>query len=167
MKANKNMSELLSKHSIRLADPLPQSTQYPIWTGKDCTGRTYWGVSSFCGLNKFPISGDRDLSQLEWDGNEVYLDAVSDAQVTHILRQAIGIITYWKRELETQYPETPFYILASYDNGDMLFLEDDELPTRSGTLRFWADRGSNTVIYLDDYDDWEQPAILVQCNSHS
>ena len=74
------------------------------------------------------------------------------------------MLLYWKKVLEYQYPETRFYVFASYDNGDMLILDEGELPTRSVTLRFWADRGTDTVINLDFFDDWEQPAIVGYCN---
>jgi hypothetical protein len=104
------------------------------------------------------------FDQLEWDGNEIHLDGQTEEEVRAILVKAIGILLYWKKVLEHQYPETQFFVFASYDHGDMLVLEEGELPTRSVTLRFWADRGTDTVINLDSFDDWEQPAIVGYCN---
>ncbi len=60
----------------------------------------------------------------------------------------------------TRYPDTSFYLFASYSNGDMLILNEGESPTKSITMRFWAHRGENTVIDLSDFDDWDQPAIV-------
>ena len=111
-----------------------------------------------------PIPLDQDLSQLEWDGNEVYLDASSNDEVKSILTQALGIMAYWKRELEDQYPKEGFYLLASYSSGDGLFLGKDESPTESITLRFWAWRGSNTVLSLEGFENWKQPSIIESCN---
>lgn len=160
MKLNKNMRSLLDEYAINSIDCLPENSTYPVWHKTDAAGRSYWGVSSFWGLD----NSKEDLSQLEWDGNEVYLEAQSDEETTNILRQGIGITVFWKNELETKYPGVPFYIFASYDNGDMMVLDEGELPTRSVTLRFWADRGSDAVINLDDFEDWKQPAIIEYCN---
>lgn len=164
MKENARMKTLLKKYHIEFKHDIPQNNAFPIWKKTDRAGRSYWGVSSFWGLDAHPICAERDLSQLEWDGNEVWLDAQSDEETKNILRQAIGIVTFWEHELETRYPETPFYIFVSYDNGDMQIVDEGELPTRSVTLRFWADRGDNTVIDLEQFEDWEQPAIIVYCN---
>ena len=115
-------------------------------------------------MDRKQIKSTQDLSQLEWDGNEIHLDAQTVEGVKSLLTTAVGILLYWKRVLEYQYPETQFYVFASYDNGDMRILDEGELPIRSVTLRFWADRGTDTVINLDSFDDWEQPAIVGYCN---
>jgi len=164
MKLNKNMKSLLEEYSISSTDFIPENHTYPIWRKTDVTGRAYWGVSSFCGLDKHPIRSNIDLSQLEWEGNEINLDVQSEKEISNILRQAIGIVAFWKNELETKYPETPFYIFASFDNGDRLILDEGELPIQSITLRFWADRGNDTVINLEHFESWEQPAIIEYCN---
>lgn len=164
MKLNNAMRTLLEKHSISLCDSTSENNAFPIWNKTDAAGRAYWGVSSFWELDKQPISSDVDLSQLEWDGNEVYLAAQSDTEIANILRQAIGIVTFWRREIKTKYPEIPFYIFASYDNGDMMILDEGEFPAQSVSLRFWADRGGNSVINLEHFDSWEEPAIIEYCN---
>ena len=164
MRLNNSMRTLLETHSISLMDPIPENSAYSIWCKTVTSGSPYWGTSSFCGLDEQPLCSDVDLSQLEWDGNEVYLDARTNTEIASILKQAMGIVAFWKRELETKYPKTPFYIFASYDDGNMLILEDGELPTPSITLRFWAARGNNTVVDLGDFESWEQPAIIEYCN---
>jgi hypothetical protein len=165
MKLNGAMKMLLARHKIDDIHLIPQDNTYPIWQKEDMVGRKYWGVSNFWGIDQHPIESTQDLSQLEWDGNEIWLDAQTDEAVKAILIKAVGILQYWKYVLESTFQETPFYIFASYDDGDMQILEKDELPTRSVTLRFWADRGTDTVIYLDNFDAWDQPAIVGYCNS--
>lgn len=61
-----------------------------------------------------------------------------------ILHKAIGILRYWKQELESQYSDFPLCLLASYD---------DELRNSSMTLRFWADRSGKGEVELDDLED--------------
>lgn len=34
----------------------------------------------------------------------------------------------------------------------------------SVTFRFWAPRGQNTVVCLDSFDEWDQPALLGVCS---
>ena len=164
MKLNRAMKSLLEQYKIDDVYLISQDNSYPIWQKEDAIGRKYWGVSNFCGLDRKQIKSTQDLSQLEWDGNEIHLDAQTDDEVKSLLIKAIGMLLYWKKVLENQYPETRFYVFASYDNGDMLILDEGELPTRSVTLRFWADRGTDTVLNLDSFDDWEQPAIVGYCN---
>ncbi len=164
MELNNSMRALLEEHSISLNDFVSENHTYPIWCKTDAEGRSYWGFSSFHGLDKHPPCSSIDLSQLEWDGNEVYIEAQTNSEIENILRQAIEIVVFWRNELETKYPETPFYIFASYDNGDILILDEDELPTQSVTLRFWAYRGNNTVTNLEHFESWEQPAIIEYCN---
>ena len=147
MKVNCSMKALLEKYSI---DSIAQNHTYPIWHKTDIAGRMYWGVDSFCGMDKHPICADQDLSLLEWDGNEVYLYAHTKKAVADMLRNALGILVFWKSELQTRYSDTSFYLFASYDHGNR----------QSITLRFWADRGENTVIDLSTFDHWEQPAIM-------
>ena len=160
MKANLSMKSLLQKYLIDSISCIPQNNAYPIWHKTDIAGRVYWGVASFCGLDEYPISSEQDLSQLEWDGNEIYLDAYTEEDIAEMLKKAIGILLFWKDELGNKYSDTSFYIFASYDNGDMLALDEGETPIRSITMRFWADRGENTVINLSDFNRWDQPAIM-------
>ena len=163
MNANASMRSLLEQHAICMTSNNCFDDSHPIWQKTDSAGRKYWGFSAFWGLDQHPIHEDQDLSRLEWDGNEVCLEAQSDEEMTQILRRAIGIVCSWKRELEAKYPDVPFCILASYDNGDLM-IDDEESPCRSVTLRFWADRGDNTVLDLDDFENWAQPALIERCN---
>lgn len=157
------MKNLMKKNSVEMTEDIPQECEYPIWKKENLEGKPYWGTASFWGLDAPGAQGERTLSQLEWDGNEVCLNAETEESVPDILRKAICIIAFWKTELETKYPGTPFYLLASYDNGDNQIVDEGETPVRSVTLRFWADRGDNGVIDLSDFDDWEQPLMVEYC----
>ena len=120
MKLNRAMVSLLEQYKIDDLHLISQDNSYPIWQKEDTIGRKYWGVSNFCGMDRKQIKSTQDISQLEWDGNEIHLDAQTDEGVKSLLTTTVGILLYWKRVLEYQYPETQFYVFASYDNGDML-----------------------------------------------
>ena len=161
---NKAMKLLLQQHKIS-ADDVPAQNIYPIWKKQDHAGRPYWGVSDFCHLDQNGISASEDLSQLEWDGNEVHLDAYAEEQIPEILRESIGILKAWKLQVEHEEPDIPFLILASYDDGEELVNKED-FPDGfySITFRIWAPRSGNTIVNLASFADWEQPAFLAICN---
>lgn len=164
MQFNTNMRKLLQDHGLRDVEQIAPYSSYPIWQKHDVIGRPYWGVSHFWGIDRTPVSGETDLSILEWDGNEVYLSAQSKEDIPKILTTAIGILKAWKTELELKYPNIPFYLFASYDNGDALILDEGEEPTQAVFLRFWAYRDINTVCDFSDFDTWNDPALVEQCN---
>ena len=164
MRLNKKMNTLLRELGIDI-DNISPEYDYPIWQKFDQAGRPYWGVSHFWNIDKRGVSGEQDLSQLDWDGNEMNLDAKSKAEIPKIFEKMIGIIKAWKEKLENNYPNTQLYIFASYDNGDEL--EDNEdFPDGwySLTFRFYSPRGGNTVVNLESFDEWEQPALMAVCN---
>ena len=78
MKTNSAMESLLEQYKIDDVHLISQDNSYPIWQKEDAIGRKYWGVSNFCGLDRKQIKSTQDLSQLEWDGNEIHLDAQTD-----------------------------------------------------------------------------------------
>ena len=163
MQSNKAMKLLLQQHKINV-DDVPAQNTFPIWKKRDLAGRPYWGVSDFWHLDQNGVSASEDLSRLEWDGNEVNLDAYAEDQIQGILRESIGIIKAWMLQLEHEEPDIPFLILASFDDGAEL-VNKKEFPSGcySITFRFWALRGRNTVVNLASFEDWEQPALLADC----
>ena len=161
MRINKSMSLLLKDINIREISPIKH---YPIWQKKDKNGRPYWGVGHFCSFDPHGNLEEQDLSQLEWDGNEVYKETEKQEELPLILMETIGIMKAWKETLEKDYSDVSFYIFASFDNGDELVNREEFEFWASTTLRFWAPRNRNTVINLDNFDDWKQPAILIECN---
>ena len=164
---NKAMKLLLQQHKIDV-DSVKTRDSYPIWKKQDQAGRPYWGVSDFWNLDQNGVSASEELSQLEWDGNEVHLDAYAEDQIPEILRESIGIIKAWMVQLEHDEPDMPFLILASYDDGaELVNREDFPHGCYSITFRFWAPRGGNTVVDLSSFEDWEEPALLAVCDKCS
>ena len=164
IQSNKAMKLLILQHKIDV-DAVNTNNSYPIWKKHDQAGRPYWGVSDFWNLDQNRPTSSEDLSQLEWDGNEVHLDAYAEDQIPGILIESIGIIKAWMQQLEHEEPDMPFLILASYDDGgELVNREDFPDSCYSITFRFWAARGENTVVNLASFEDWEQPALLAVCN---
>ena len=161
MRLNRQMQRLLTAQGIDPAAVQP-SEDYPIWQKRDQAGRPYWGVSNFWGMDEDGVSGKKDLSRLEWDGNEVFFEAECPAEIPEMLRHAIGVMKGWKRTLERAYPETPFVIFASYDDGSALI----NIPKGcfAVTFRFWAPRDGEPVLNFESFDDWDQPALVEVCN---
>ena len=89
------------------------------------------------------------------------LEVYSEKDVPGLLRDGIGIMRDWKRDLEIKAPDMHFFIMATYDRGDMLINKED-FPDGcySLALRFWAERNGNTVVNLEAFDEWDQPALL-------
>ena len=167
IQSNKAMKLLLQQHKINV-DDVPAQNTYPIWKKQDQAGRPYWGVSDFWHLDQNGIPASADLSRLEWDGNEVNLDAYTKEQISGILKESIGIIKAWMLQLEKEEPDTPFLILASYDDGaELINKEDFPDGCYSITFRFWAPRGRDSVVNLTSFEDWEQPVVLAACNEYT
>lgn len=164
---NKAMKLLLQQHKIDV-DAVNTNNSYPIWKKQDQAGRPYWGVSDFWNLDQNGVSASEGLSQLEWDGNEVHLDAYAEDQIPGILRESIGIIKAWMVQLEHDEPDMPFLILANYDDGaELVNKEDFPDGCYSITFRFWAPRGGNAVVNLASFEEWEQAALLAACNKYT
>ena len=162
---NRTMRRLLQQYRIHVND-VPAQNTYPIWKKRDQEGRPYWGVSDFWNLDQNTVFASEDLSQLEWDGNEVHLDAYAEDQIPEVLRESIGIIKSWMVQLEHEEPDVPFLILASYDDGaELVNREDFPDGCCSITFRFWAPRDGEPVVNLASFEDWEQPALLAACNT--
>ena len=164
IQSNKAMKLLFQQHKINV-DDISADNAYPIWKKRDQAGRPYWGVSDFWHLDQNGVSASEDLSRLEWDGNEVHLDAYAEDQIPGILIESIRIIKAWMQQLEHEEPDMLFLILASYDDGgELVNREDFPDGCYAITFRFWAARGENTVVNLASFEDWEQPALLAVCN---
>ena len=167
MLANRSMALLLREQGIDI-DAVCADNAFPIRKRHDRSGRAYWVVSHFWNLDRNGVPACEDLSHLEWDGNEVHLDAETKAGIARTLKKGVGIMKAWKRHLEQHCPDHVFCILAAYDNGDMLVNKED-YPDGfySLNLRFWAVRDGNTVVNLTCFDEWDQPALLDICNEYA
>ena len=168
MQANKEMRLLLQECGVDNIDEIPPNTSYPIWEKKDGSGRSYFGVGNFCGIDQDSVPIDQDLSDFEWDGNELYFSTQSFKGVPALLKKVIGILKGWKAELEMRFPNIQFYVFASYDNGDFCEFYDGDEPPRSMYLRFWAERGTKLPLLVPSVEEcveqWGQPVIMDVCN---
>jgi len=167
MHMSKSMKELLDYHSITNLEKAshipPRARRYRIWKKYNAEAEPWWGVLNFCGMSTDGISADRHLGWLEWDGNEIYLSVSSAAEVPTLLKRAAGIMKYWKKQLEHDYPEIPFIIFASY--GDNLeFIEDDEEENYYVNMRFFALRNGDRLLDFDGMENNAQPVMWYCCN---
>lgn len=163
MKFNQAMQQLFQQYSLNPGDSFPECSDYPIWRKTDAAGRPYWGTGSFCGMERKCVPPDANLSYLEWDGNEVHLSGETMGDTAALLRQMMGILAFWERELTDKYPDTAFWLMASYDDGhDLVDVEDDQ-PIPTITLRFWTDRGDTSVADVENLDRYAQPVMVVYC----
>lgn len=167
MHMSESMKELLDYYSITDLEKVSRiparARRYHIRKEyKAADGQPYWTVLDFCGMNACNVSADRQLGWLEWDGNEVYLNTVDAAEIPTLLKRAAGIMKYWKKQLERDYPETPFVIFASY--GDNLeFIEDGDDEEYYVNMRFFALRNSDTLLDFDGMENNAQPLMWYCC----
>ena len=141
-----------------MTEDAPSVDDYLIWRNTDAFGRTYFGVSGFWSLNQ-SIPENADLSWLEWDGNEIRVDTPHKENIKEIYLRTIGIMKSWRAQLERNYPNEQFIILASFDDGSELTDASDF--SFSFTLRFWKVReGYGPDASMTS----SQPIIMEICN---
>lgn len=167
MHMSESMKELLDYHSItdleKASHIPPRARRYHIWKKTAADGQPFWGVLNFCGMNACNVSGDRHLGWLEWDGNEIYLSVSSADKVPVLLKRAAGIMKYWKKQLERDYPEMPFIIFASYGDNPG-FIEDDEEENYYVNMRFFTLRDGDRLLDFDGMENNAQPVMWYCCN---
>lgn len=153
---NSLMAELLRSVSL---DSVRTQNKYPIWQSSDLSGRPFWGVDSFCGLSAASVAPGRDLTALEWDGNEIYLSLCDFSSVQELLLYALGIVKAWKNQMEAEFSPVPFDILLSVDPGY------GQVPL-SATPRFWAVRDNEHLVFpsVPELESSSQPVLMEQAN---
>lgn len=151
---NKQMKKILEGIDI---NNIQHQNGYSIWKKLNSDGEAFWGVGNFCGLSDEIIESNCNLTDLEWDGNEVYI--CNSDNIAELVINALKIVTAWKVQMEKEYMDIPFDIFLSIDNGD-----EDISP--SATLRFYAVRdGEHYIIPAqDELDRFEQPVLIEQIN---
>ncbi|ADL03764.1 conserved hypothetical protein [[Clostridium] saccharolyticum WM1] len=154
MICNTDMEQILSDITIK---DINHRTEYPVLMKINQTRQPYWVVDNFCGIDKTPIDASVNLTDLEWDGNEIYLAHTTD--LVELVKYGLGIIISWKEQLEREYTQIPFDILLSIDHGD-------EEVNPSATLRFWAIRKQYHYIEPSfvELQKFEQPVLMEQVN---
>ncbi|MDD4096639.1 MAG: hypothetical protein PHP22_10415 [Oscillospiraceae bacterium] len=98
-------------------DRISPSNGHPITRHQNETGEPLWIVSNtgFSLNGCKPFTGT-ELTDLEWDENEVTIDG-SD-RVEELLKETLGILKQWKHQMETDFPLDKFDIILSIDYGD-------------------------------------------------
>ncbi|MDO5293377.1 MAG: hypothetical protein Q4F05_11565 [bacterium] len=115
------------------------------------------GVGDFCGLSDKVIESNCNLTDLEWDGNEVYIYNSED--IEELVINGLKIIIAWKIQMEKEYMDIPFDIFLSIDTGD-------EEISPSATLRFYVVRNGEHYIIPSqkELDEFEHPVLMEQIN---
>ena len=93
-----------------------------------------------------------ELSNYEWDGNEIF---VSEQSVEQVINKAIKIVTQLKKYLHINFPQIAFDIFLSVD------IEDADLPP-SATIRFYKVREDYHIVTVEKMDDYPQPVGICQ-----
>lgn len=137
-------------------DRIIPSSGHPITRHQNETGEPLWIVSNASfSLNRCKPFTGKDLTELEWDENEVTIDGLDN--VEDLLKETLGILKQWKHQMETDFPLDKFDIILSIDYGD----EDVE---PSATIRFYAIRDHYRIVEINqmNLENFVQP-ILVEC----
>lgn len=141
---NFQMERLMASRHPKDVEP---DYQYQVWTAKTLDGNPFWGAGDFCGLDtEHVIRYGRELTDLEWDGNEIYVSG-GDAQ-----EKAFAIYRSIKMQLQEKFPETEFDLMVSVNRED-----------RNAVVRFWAVRDG--YHYVDagcgTLDGFKEEAVLI------
>ena len=135
-----------------------KSIDFPIWRAENLIGQPFWGVDTFCGIDIKNINAETNLTDLEWDGNEIYF---CDAEnIVELVKQGLVVVYSWKMQMEQEYPLTSFDIILSLDVGD-----DDISP--SINMRFWAVRDDYHYLIpcINELDKFKiEPILMEQVN---
>ena len=165
MEFNSKMEALLKQISL---NKLPSVESAPIWEKKNYIGESFWGVSDFCGLlgSKPSSIQGRNLTDLEWDGNEIVInrwelkdDIIDTTQIIiDVVSEGLALVFDWKLQLN-EYADIDFDIVLSLDEGD-----EDILP--SATVRFYAVRDSYHCISTEfkSLESFSQPVLIEKVN---
>lgn len=96
-----------------------------------------------------------ELSDFEWDGNEIYI--TSSVDLTSIVKEALIIMEQLQSQMINEFKETVFDIILSVDLGD------NEIPL-SSTVRFYAIRDNYHIVESNTLEDYSQPLLIMQIN---
>lgn len=129
-------------------------------------GMNYFGEHFFylehncCSVNSQTIINytGEDLTQLEWDCNEIYINDSVD--IIPLLQRGLLSVNFIKTILETEYSSQAFDVIMSLDEGEEFCV----LP--SVTIRFFAIRNNSTFIPHDisSLENFSQPVLIETVN---
>ena len=127
-----------------------------IYEKMNSEGEAYYCINNFCGLNKNGILKylDTELTDFEWDGNEVHICINNEKEIYPVLKVALIAINSWKNILKYKFPNVEFDIVMSISDG----IEFEGAP--SATLRIYAIRNEYYYIELDKIEEFKQPILI-------
>ena len=118
-------------------------------------GEEYYRLKEgFCLPDKRIVARGIELTELEWDGNEIYIS--SSCEINELMQEALLVLYQLEQQIHNDYSDLIFDILLSVDVGD-------EDVTPSVTLRFYAIREDYHIVKAEELDEFAQPLLLC-CN---
>lgn len=172
MECNFQMERILA--SVYLEDVMPDHS-HQVWQGKTLDGDAFWGVDNFCGLDTaHVIRYGRELTDLEWDGNEIFVSGEDAAEKAFAIYHSIKI------QLQQRFSQTEFDLMVSVCTGEQA-REGNGEQTREGNgeqteeqmaervagqtavIRFWAVRDGYHFIEgsRECLEQFREEAVLV------
>lgn len=156
---NKDMDNYLKQIAINYEFNMSSdNNSLRILQGTNCFGEHFFYLEhNCCNVNNktFINSTGEDLTQLEWDCNEIYINDSED--IMTLLQTGLFTVKLIKTILETESSSQAFDIIMSIDEG-----EESVLP--SVTIRFYAIRNNNYFISHDDLNLDAQPILIESVN---
>lgn len=124
--------------------------EYKVWEKKTLDGDRFYGIGNFCGIaTDNIIQYGKELTRLEWDGNELFF---SNESVEELEKQSIAAYLAIKEQLEKDFSQVKFDIVVSIDE-----------EAKTGTIRFYMIR--EEFHYIEpthkNLAQFEMEAILV------
>jgi hypothetical protein len=121
-------------------------------------GETYYCINNFCGLNKkrYVEYSGIDLTNFEWDGNEVYICIDTESEIYSTLKVGLIAVNSWKNILKLKFPQVQFDIVMSISDGIEFRI------TPSITLRLYAIRNEYHYVEADSIENFTQPVLIEQ-----
>lgn len=146
MECNFLMGRLLAMVNLKEIGPLEE---YRIWKAYNLDGDPFWGVGDFCGLDtKQVVRYGRELTDLEWDGNEIW---IQDDDIKRLMEHAMAIYLSIKQQLQQEYPEMEFDLMVSVSSEEL-----------TAVIRFWAVREGYHYIDISKIalEKFKEEAVL-------
>lgn len=147
---NKKMRKLIKKEERKNK----KYQKYLIEKRFNLIGEDFYCLKKgFCISKKNVMETGCELSDYEWEGNEIYF--TSSGSTLDLLKKALKIVRKLKRQMRKEYSDSSFDILLSLDLGNK------EIEP-SFTIRFNKVRDKYHIISPDELDKYDQPLILEQ-----
>lgn len=122
-----------------------------IWQKKTLDGNPFWGIGSFCGISvDGVIEYGRELTELEWQGNELFF---SHENQENLEKEVIAAYLALKKQIEEDFSQWIFDLMVSVDEEN-----------HTGCIRFYGIRDGYHYIEptQENLSGFETEAVLVE-----